>query len=71
MKILILGDIHDKWDKTIKIINHEYPNGKGTILCTGDLVTYPSIENNKFYFVYDNVIFLYSMLFVYGIFKED
>ncbi len=54
MKLVLLGDIHDKWKTVGKILDHEFPEGGGTVLCVGDLVTYPEIKNNKFYFVYGN-----------------
>ncbi len=54
MKIVIFGDVHDRWKTVEKVLYHEFSNGEGTAMCVGDLVTYPEIKNTKFYFVYGN-----------------
>lgn len=54
-KLLILGDIHGKWEKVNRIINHEI-NGNGLALSTGDLGNYKFEPNgNKtLFFCYGN-----------------
>ncbi|MFH1317298.1 MAG: metallophosphoesterase [Candidatus Woesearchaeota archaeon] len=55
MKIVILGDIHGKWDKANAIISHELEDN-GVALSTGDFCNYDykPWKNKKLVFVHGN-----------------
>jgi calcineurin-like phosphoesterase family protein len=55
VKIVALGDIHAKWPKVQSILKHEFPEGEGTVLSVGDLVSYPQLPQGiEFFFVHGN-----------------
>jgi hypothetical protein len=54
-RMVLLGDVHSQWNRVQPILDHEFPSGRGTALCVGDLVDYPSLKaDHQIHFVPGN-----------------
>lgn len=54
-KLVVVGDVHSKWGAVQDVMDHEFPKGNGSLLSTGDFITYPGIRNgHRVHFVHGN-----------------